>query len=109
LILKLFTLRCFRIHSPDCPCPLYKDGSDCCERLFSELGGFGSSATLARTYTAEDAQLALPKFQRMESFAVDDETPLQFARHRKQKNVWDEDVLEGEGVPAPADLSAYPR
>jgi hypothetical protein len=45
----------------------------------------------------------------MESFALDDEAPLQFARHRKQKNVWEKDLLEGEVIPAAADLAAYPR
>jgi hypothetical protein len=45
----------------------------------------------------------------MENFTVDDEAPLQFARHTKQRNVWEKDLLEGEAVAAAADLSAYPR
>jgi hypothetical protein len=105
----LVLLRCFRIHSPNLPCPLYKDGSDCCEKLFSQLGGFGAAATLARTYTTEDAQLALPKFLRMETFTVDDEAALLFARHAKQTTVWEKDLLEGEVPVAAADLSVYPR
>jgi hypothetical protein len=88
---------------------LDKDGSDCCEKLFSELGGFGTAATLARTYTIEDAQTAIPKYMRMLSFTVDKDTPLTFARHRKAINVWDKDNIPGEDAPPPADLTSYPR
>jgi hypothetical protein len=88
---------------------LEKDGSDCCEKAFSELGGFGTAATLARSFTLEDAQHAIPKFMRMQGFTVDHEAPLLFARHRKAMNVWEKDVIQGEQVPPLADMSLYPR
>ncbi|KAG5179318.1 hypothetical protein JKP88DRAFT_327157 [Tribonema minus] len=109
----ILIIRFFRDFTPGLPCALTQDGSDCCEKVFSELCGSGASSTMQRIYTHYDALRAVPKYWHVEEQMCSPDALLKKRRHEKLCDVWHKDVMPGDdiradGPPAAADLSVYP-
>jgi hypothetical protein len=80
--------RFFRDFTPGLPCALMQDGSDCCEKVFSELCGSGASSTMQRIYTHHDALRAVPKYWHVEEQMCNPDAPLKKRSHEKLCDVW---------------------
>ena len=101
-------IRTFRDYCPSQECKLNKSGSDVCERVFADCGGFGAIINHVRNYSFAEFRRMCDRFDQLANFAVDSNgnAGLKFEKaHKKQefKNKIMEDMNQEK-----SDMLDYP-
>ena len=91
------------------PCYLARSGSDCCETLFSKIGGFGAIQLNRRNFNMDDALEMIADLLRMAFYEFDTECPLAFKKANTSLELCMADLEDESNADAPdADLCDYP-
>ena len=91
------------------PCYLARSGSDCCETLFSKIGGFGSIQLNRRNFNMNDALEMIADLLRMAFYEFDPECPLVFKKANTSLELCMADLEDESKADTPdADLCDYP-
>ena len=89
------------------PCYLARSGSDCCETLFSKIGGFGAIQLNRRNFNINDALEMAGDLLKMAFYAYDPECPLVFKKANSSLELIMKDIELDNEAPD-ADLCLYP-